>query len=1172
MSSGVTSGLARREPTQDPLAFSPNVGPAAQVAVGGVRDPRIKSGGGDAAVANAQGLIGAIGGLQDAVSGVMDQAKDRAITEGKIAFEQGKTLEEVQKAGNDYTTQGWQSLSAVDQANKWFTQEAVNIAQTHYDKTPEQYAQTLNQARAEALKNLPDDPAVRKIYAAAFEDMGPRLASAQIKANSEYQEKQTYNAFSNVLASTATTSAGATRRPDAGPITQLRVSQEMIDRPYQGNDKDRDIAIRTMLGEAGGEGEIGMAAVAHVMKNRQGDSRWGGTIASVALAPKQFSAWNPKSAGGVDLVRSITPDNPMYQKAGLIYDAVMGGHTVDPTGGATHYYAPKGMPALVASGAAKSLTPGWAAGEAAKNEVRIGNHVFAGKAGGGGPAPATMRFGLGGVVPAGPGSAALPPDLTPTTSATPAPVPGTAGNERQTQLLEGTLEPQTEEDRQYVKANSGGVPQGTQIDVKAGSSPGSVAKAAGIDTAQPARGTQVRELIMGFNGMKPEKKAAAVADQMRRQLAVGDDTLFNDAGGLQTLRDLGAQPGDIDEVLKAKKAFDKESLNRFNVGWEKERSQLLQDAGSGNFTEDQIGGRVKQFYQRGLLNDGDAKSLVRDALDKVRTAKGDGQKLNLELQDSLGNLYQGVRNGVVDAHEAGNQMKALAQLHNVPQKELEGYVSKAYELEQGRQSRIEAEARANAKSAADQQVTKDLVDSALKRGTGLSNITGTVKVQDDDTGHEVEISARQYGVKRLSDGIKADLANRVKSGDMDPQTAGATFERMKFEALAKQNVVDDDFRSQIKGALTGNIIDPKTKLPSSGAKAAFDMYLRLGNNPNIGDAYLNQYLDDPTKALVTTAKTMYDGRMNIEDALVKAHALLNDPASDPGAKYARDITFNKELDAKSQEVIAKSIGTDSWMRYLMGTVAFGKDEQKAIVAQSGQLKNFIGTQADGYKMQFPNMPAEVALKMAAADAPNRFIPTKGGLLYGNPERGERLDQAMGIEGYPKDQASQLIDEFVTEQGPKFWKQLYTKRAPADYGITGKVVDTITANPVRTAILGGDVGSRNAATNTPAYDVQYIPDQKLIGITLLNNAKERQQRGAVMWVRADALGARFVQKERKPSTAANVWDTISRGVADTLYGNRKDAAVKQGYDADELNRARTGGATSLFPGSETASAE
>ena len=103
-------------------------------------------------------------------------------------------------------------------------------------------------------------------------------------------------------------------------------------------DSDRDIAIRTMLGEASGEGPEGMAAVAHVLFNRKKAGRWGDSIKDVALQPYQFSAWN-KGEGGNSLVNKYGPDSEEYQRAARLYDLVSAGVIPDPTGGATHYYA-----------------------------------------------------------------------------------------------------------------------------------------------------------------------------------------------------------------------------------------------------------------------------------------------------------------------------------------------------------------------------------------------------------------------------------------------------------------------------------------------------------------------------------------------------------------------------------------------------------------------------------------------------------------------------------------------------------------------------------------------------------------------------------------------------------------------------------------------------------------
>ena len=148
------------------------------------------------------------------------------------------------------------------------------------------------------------------------------------------------------------------------------------------NQTARDVAIRTILGEAANQGVDGQAAVAYVLRNRAADPRWPSLIDEVALQPKQFSAWN-SGAGGNDLVSKYGPGTPQYESAGQVYDAVMSGIIADPTGGATHYYSPAGMQALVSEGSQGNLVPGWWQNENATRgapPTQIGGHMFTGKA------------------------------------------------------------------------------------------------------------------------------------------------------------------------------------------------------------------------------------------------------------------------------------------------------------------------------------------------------------------------------------------------------------------------------------------------------------------------------------------------------------------------------------------------------------------------------------------------------------------------------------------------------------------------------------------------------------------------------------------------------------------------------------------------------------------------
>ena len=147
------------------------------------------------------------------------------------------------------------------------------------------------------------------------------------------------------------------------------------------NDRDVDIATRTLLGEAGGEGWDGMAAVAHVLRNRTMDGRWGSSVADTALQPQQFSTWN-SGAGGNNGASGADPNSEAYKRAAGIVREVFDGQIPDMTEGATHYYSPGGMDALVSEGSQSSNIPGWLQQEndsRGGSPTRIGGHQFTGR-------------------------------------------------------------------------------------------------------------------------------------------------------------------------------------------------------------------------------------------------------------------------------------------------------------------------------------------------------------------------------------------------------------------------------------------------------------------------------------------------------------------------------------------------------------------------------------------------------------------------------------------------------------------------------------------------------------------------------------------------------------------------------------------------------------------------
>lgn len=119
--------------------------------------------------------------------------------------------------------------------------------------------------------------------------------------------------------------------------------------------RDWDDTVNTVIAEAAGEGDDGMAGVAHVIRNRSNIR--GKSIGDVVREPDQFTGYASPGAKTVEAMR----DPAMRARAEGILRNVLTGDGPDPTGGADHYHA-------------TSVNPGWAS--AMPETTRIGQHIY----------------------------------------------------------------------------------------------------------------------------------------------------------------------------------------------------------------------------------------------------------------------------------------------------------------------------------------------------------------------------------------------------------------------------------------------------------------------------------------------------------------------------------------------------------------------------------------------------------------------------------------------------------------------------------------------------------------------------------------------------------------------------------------------------------------------------
>ncbi len=129
---------------------------------------------------------------------------------------------------------------------------------------------------------------------------------------------------------------------------------------------EADVMARTLWGEARGEGDRGMHAVANVILNRvavataRGRFWWGDHVIDVCQKPFQFSCWN-RDDPNLPKLKSVDESDIHFATALRLSRRALIGVLADITNGATHYHE-------------RSINPYWASGRTPC--AVIGRHVF----------------------------------------------------------------------------------------------------------------------------------------------------------------------------------------------------------------------------------------------------------------------------------------------------------------------------------------------------------------------------------------------------------------------------------------------------------------------------------------------------------------------------------------------------------------------------------------------------------------------------------------------------------------------------------------------------------------------------------------------------------------------------------------------------------------------------
>lgn len=136
--------------------------------------------------------------------------------------------------------------------------------------------------------------------------------------------------------------------------------------------REKDMAVRTLYGEAGDEPRIGQIAVAYVIRNRTmyPADIYGGKVEGVIKKPYAFEPWLHEHTRAY--MQRLPRNSIVYRDLSVIVERVFSGELADPTHGATHFLSPAGQIKLAKTDNRK-IWPDWARG---KPLAKIGGHHF----------------------------------------------------------------------------------------------------------------------------------------------------------------------------------------------------------------------------------------------------------------------------------------------------------------------------------------------------------------------------------------------------------------------------------------------------------------------------------------------------------------------------------------------------------------------------------------------------------------------------------------------------------------------------------------------------------------------------------------------------------------------------------------------------------------------------
>lgn len=586
----------------------------------------------------------------------------------------------------------------------------------------------------------------------------------------------------------------------------------------------------------------------------------------------------------------------------------------------------------------------------------------------------------------------------------------------------------------------------------------------------PIAAENVQHSVLTNPGLPPEMHRTAVVNAMVMSMKSGDGSLFQNAGGMAGLAKLNLSAQQQSLILNAHKAMLHERQNEYSMEYERSRHNLLEQAASGDFTEEQMFEKLREMHSTFGRGDAEQRRVhleMQAAMDKqmglsdaaAREAAldvWDDPDLQLELVD----VKNDILDGTTTPEEAMKHIMALGEMRGASPEATE----KAVSVLMSAYDRVRAAERAEVEDATkrgmEQAATRDRAASLLSR-----NILGTGTKEE-----------REAGVALIEETLMEDLMGT----GMDPEEMKSKASEMMATVLVNNDVVDTRRAAMMRAAMA-RPVGPNGE-PTSEAVEAMAFYLDMKRTAGASPEYLNRMFkgNERTLEMLSTAEEHMVGDANIDFALTQAAEQINSPVTQARVTEQLRLIDNGAYRESVKNLILEQSGlTDTFwnntMNFFNSNWANEKldEEGRNRILRDTGMELVIEEETRSAAALYPNASPETVARIVAGQMADRGSIMGSSFVMAPANTSVRA--VMGLNSTEQTAPNEAMVRYVEANGEELF-------GPA---VWGDLTERWTALKVMDAtgkfFTGSTIGeaARDAGLSRPEFTVELIGENFVI---------------------------------------------------------------------------------------------